>query len=113
MRILNQDRCTGKTTMLIHTSYVTGYPIIVSCVPMKRYIIDKAESMGLNIPTPIVYTDKDNLNKFPADKILVDELGLMLDGILSEYFHKPVEAATMTIPITVTNSDLLKENDIK
>ena len=111
MRILNQDRCTGKTTMLIHTSYVTGYPIVVSAVPMKSYIIDKAKLMGLNIPTPIVYTDKNSLNKYPTDKILVDELGLMLDGILSEYFNKPVEAATMTIPITVTNLDLPKEND--
>lgn len=111
MRILNQDRCTGKTTILIHTSYTTGYPIIVSCVPMKRYIMDKAESMGLNIPIPIVYTDKNSLNNITADKILIDEAGLMLDDIFSEYFNKPVEAATMTIPVTVTNPDLSKEND--
>lgn len=113
MKILNQDRCTGKTTMLIHTSYTTGYPIIVPTRTIKEYIKNKAKQMELNIPEPILFSDKTSLSKVTADKILIDELGIMLSEVLSEYFNKPVEAATMTIPITVTNPDLLKENDIK
>ena len=110
MRILNQDRGTGKTTILIHTSYSTGYPIIVSTEAMKCYIKNKAVSMGLNIPEPIVFTDRDSLDKVTSDKILIDEVGLMLKYILVAYFKKPIEAITMTIPVTVTNPDLPKEN---
>lgn len=111
MRILNQDRGTGKTTMLIHTSYTTGYPIIVPTRTIKDYIEKKAKQMGLNIPTPILFSDKTSLDKVTADKILIDELGIMLGEVLAEYFNKSVEAATMTIPVTVTNPDLQKEND--
>lgn len=111
MRILNQDRGTGKTTMLIHTSYTTGYPIIVPTRVMGDYIKSKAKQMGLNIPEPILFSDKTSLDKVTADKILIDELGIMLDEVLAEYFNKPVKAATMTIPVTVTNPDLPKEND--
>ena len=110
MRILNQDRGTGKTKILIHTSYTTGYPIVVSNRISKDYIESKAKRMGLNIPEPILFFDKEGLNKVTTDKILIDELEIMLGEVLEEYFNKPIEAVTMTIPVTVTNPDLPKEN---
>lgn len=53
MNIISKGRQTGKTTGLIYTSEATGYPIVVPTEFSIKYVLDMAEKMGCEIPTPV------------------------------------------------------------
>ena len=42
MKIINRERGTGKTAMLISTAYVTGNTIITSTMNNKNNLLDMA-----------------------------------------------------------------------
>ena len=46
MRFINKGRGTGKTTMMIHSAYTTGYPIIVTNHIRKDLILQQAHEMN-------------------------------------------------------------------
>ena len=43
MKIINRERGTGKTAMLISTAYVTGNPIITFTMNNQNNLLDMAE----------------------------------------------------------------------
>lgn len=98
MKILNMPRGTGKTTKLIHTSEVTGYPILCSNLFMVDNVKKMAEEMGCDIPEPM--TIADFRHKFYQDEnVLVDEIfaNNLLATALNQYIGANVVACTMTI----------------
>lgn len=101
MRFINKARGTGKTTMMIHSAYTTGYPIIVTTYQRKEYI--KKQAQDMNCDDIDVYTveewNRTRLNRPVLDKVFVDEAEDLLKKILNEYLHANVVAATLSLPM--------------
>mgnify|MGYP001461068965 CR=1 FL=1 len=57
MKGLFRKRGGGKTTALVYTSAITGYPIVVPTTISKRYVKDVARRVGVSIPEPIVMSE--------------------------------------------------------
>lgn len=100
-RFINKNRGTGKTMMMIHAAYVVGYPIIVTTVRKKEYLMRQAIDMGCN--NIDVYTveewnrGKNNISH--SDKVLVDDVDELLTKMINEYLNADVVAATLSLPI--------------
>lgn len=97
MKILRMDRGNGKTFHLIKLSAILDSPIICATEQSKKYILDKAREMWLEIPEPIVV----NRNNFEivmrgrrAD-LLIDDL----DEVLKSLFGNNVIVATTSASI--------------
>ena len=101
MRFINRPRGSGKTTMLINSAYITGYPIIVPTLAHKNFIIEKSKDMNCN--NIEVYTIKEweiiRKNKPVSDKVYVDDIESLLRQVLNEYLHAEVVAATLSLPM--------------
>jgi len=101
MKILNLKRGQGKTTFLIIQSHLTGYPILTYNEGAKDDIVYKAEKMNLIIPKPLSVSVSDLFAMqgmtYHFDKILVDEMPLVLDCLLSRMIHSNIATATMTL----------------
>lgn len=102
MRIINRSRGSSKTTMLVYTAYVTGHPIIVYTEVSKSNVIEIAKKMNI-LDFIDVYTLNEWLrygNHGRHNKgVLVDNMDLMFDRILSDYLNTPVIAGTISIPM--------------
>lgn len=102
MRFINNARRTGKTVMMIHSAYITGYPIIVTTQQRKELIIKQAQDMHCNDID--VYTVEEwNRLKIHhiTENVFVDEVEDLLKKILNEYLSVNVVAATLSLPMKV------------
>lgn len=73
------NRGTGKTTSLIHDSYFTGLPIVVTTGQRKQYILEQAKNMGVEVKCYTVSEIRESCN---YKEVLVDELEDVLDFCL-------------------------------
>ena len=83
MKILKMDRGAGKTFHLIRLSAILDSPILCATEQSKKYILDKAKEMWLEIPEPIV-VNKDNFEIVMRGRntdLLIDDLELVLKGL--------------------------------
>nr|DAI89342.1 MAG TPA: AAA domain protein [Caudoviricetes sp.] len=97
MKILKMDRGAGKTFYLIRLSAVLDSPILCATEQSKKYILDKAKEMWLEIPEPIV-VNKGNFEIVMRERnadLLIDDLELVLKGL----FGNNVIVATTSEPI--------------
>lgn len=100
-KFINKNRGTGKTTMMIHTAYVTGYPIVVTTVRRKDYLMKQAIDMGCNdidVYTVEEWNRRKNHISY-SDKVLVDNVDELLTKMINEYLNADVIAATLSLPI--------------
>lgn len=102
MKLINKSRRTGKTTLLIYASAITGFRIIAPNHGMAKHIEEMAKNMGVKILPPM--SDVEYRNRKEKDDhtpILIDEVqNEILNEALELYFDDaPVVAATMTVPI--------------
>lgn len=79
MKILRMDRGNGKTFHLIKLSAILDSPIICATEQSKKYILDKAKEMALEIPEPIV-VNRNSYGRRNTD-LLIDDLELVLKGL--------------------------------
>lgn len=106
-KCLNMARQSGKTTLLIHSSFVTGHPIIVNDTAQKKFILDQAKARDLDIT---VYTlrewwiEGERLNHLYAG-VLIDEAETIIEKALEYYLGTHVIAYTATIPIKEIKKD--------
>lgn len=84
------NRGTGKTTKLIKMSSENNIPIGYVRTTQKQFILDKAKSMGVNIPEPVYLGDLFDGKK--VDKIYLDDFDLTLNA----FFGCNVEAVTIS-----------------
>ena len=102
MRIINRGRGSGKTTMLVYTAYITGCPIIVYTEISKSYVLEIAKKMDI-LDFVDVYTLDEWLrygNRARHNNgVLVDNMDLMMNKVLSDYLNVQVVAGTMIIPM--------------
>lgn len=115
MRIINRERGTGKTAILISTAYVTGKPIITSTMNNKNSLMGMAKAMGMSNNIE-VYTINEWLefhrSYTPNNEILIDNVELILDEVMSKFLNANVIAGTMTVPMENVENDI-KETDKK
>lgn len=102
MKFINRARANGKTIMLVHTSYVTGYPIVVYSNRMKENVLKVADELNCNVE---VFTAAEFRFMRPKlhNKILLDEGDSIINSALTEYFECDVIATTMTMPMECEN----------
>ena len=94
MKGLFLRRGCGKTTLLLYLSKFTKMPIVVSSNARARYLQEKASSMRISIPAPIVFGA--STTGLRLDGVLVDDAEHFLQDIIGKAYHVPVIAYTMT-----------------
>lgn len=92
MKKIIKDRGTGKTTELILLSNKKQIPILTMHRDSARNIEDRAKQMGVEIPTPIFTIDYNRYKGRKNNKVLVDEIDLVLAALLGVQ----IEAYTLT-----------------
>lgn len=99
MRFINKGRGTGKTTMMIHSAYATGYPIIVTTHIRRDLILQQAHEM--NCDDIDVYTVDEwtrlRIHSNAEQNVFVDETEDLLKKILNAYLGANVMAATLSL----------------
>lgn len=96
-RLIIKNRGTGKTTSLIYTSAITGYPIVVSHTYMLRNIKALATEMGITIPEPMTLNELvgKRVGRNP-ENVLLDEGYRVIGDALDSYLGTHVVAVTLT-----------------
>ena len=98
MKYINMGRGSGKTVMLIHTAYVTDYPIIVWDAKRVEQVLNTARSMGLNGIKVFTVNEWARLH-MRTDKVVVDEGKEIIEAALTSLLHAEVQAVTFTEPM--------------
>lgn len=99
MKFINRGRQSGKTTMLIHSAYVTGTPIIVYDEARKHNIMEHAKKLNCCVE---VFTVNEwvRFNGIGhADSAYIDEALPIIERALSQMFKTNIEAVTLTLPM--------------
>lgn len=113
IKFINLKRRNGKTTMLIHTAYVTGYPIIVSTTVRASCIKEQAVKMGFENIEVYSLGEWRNIfdNSLKTEKVLIDEAEDIINFALRELLQAEVVAASFSIPMLElpTSKDEKKE----
>lgn len=93
MNVIYEKRCSGKTLKLVCLSYAKRMPIICLSDVERKYILDMAHTLQLDIPNPIVYNESDiDYNIRGYNGLLIDNA----DCILKRMFA-PCKIDTITI----------------
>lgn len=102
MRFINRGRRTGKTTMLIYASSVTGAPIIVYDKVRAELIKKQARDLGIEIEvfTLLDWTQHNCIRAREYNGVLIDEAKELIEAALSAYLQTNVFACTFSIPMT-------------
>lgn len=98
MRIFNFARGTGKTAFLIIYSAVTKKRIITSSEVMKKYIIEKAKKLNLQVPTPITMYEacEGSIMRGHREEYLIDNYEIVSEYIISKVIPAKIDLAFMT-----------------
>lgn len=99
MKIFNLPRGKGKTTRMLYASEFNNAPIICGNDTRKRYLIETAKCMNLNIPKPISVSDiickRTKGKRF--NSVVVDEIDDVLREILRFTMSVDIIGGTITI----------------
>ena len=108
MKIVNMDRGNGKTTILIHTAYVTGYPIVVFNNKRAEQVLVQAKRIGLD-DISVFTIEEWNRSRAHGSPVLIDESKEIIETALKNLLHTEVKAVTFTEPmITIPECGRLK-----
>ena len=117
MKLIIMDRGMGKTTKLIHTSEVTGYPIVVSTWAIAENIKHQAKEFNCKILEPI--TVQDILHgklrgRYGYENVLIDEVCLngLLKDALNSYLGCNVVACTCSPDYTGEEEQKMFNRDL-
>lgn len=98
MNFVTGGRGSGKTTALIYTSAVTGYPIVTDSYHKAEYIKRQAEKLNVKIPQPTCLVDckkySNGYNKVTTP-VLVDDADVIIERALTEYLGRYPAAAVI------------------
>ena len=109
MRFINMGRRSGKTTMLIHTAYVTESPIIVWDKIRAESVYQQAVNMGFG-KIDVFTVEEWAKNKPHTDSVLIDEGKEIIEAALISMLHTRVSAITLSEPM-ITNDNEKGEQD--
>lgn len=103
MRFINMGRRSGKTTMLIHTAYVTGTPILVWDTKRAESVLKQAKNMGFG-DIDVFTVEEWGKNRPHKDSVLIDEGKEIIEAALISMLHTRVSAITLSEPM-ITNDN--------
>ena len=98
MKFINRRRKSGKTTMMIDTAHITGYPIIVYDQARAHCVKEQAKKMGIldvevySIREFMKYGNQHHQN------VLIDEADAIIRDALNAILKTNVVACTFSIP---------------
>lgn len=96
MKFINMARQNGKTTMLINAAYVNNVPILVSSENRKKFVKERAESMGLKVE---VYSLHEYImTRVHVSELYIDDAEEVIERALTSTLGAPVRACTMSVP---------------
>lgn len=101
MKIINGERASGRTTMLIHAAYVTGARIVCPTYKRAQFVAQQAKDAGLDILEPceaLQYAEDRVHGLRQNERILIDDAEKVIEEALEAYFHTPVDAITINRP---------------
>lgn len=106
-RIINSGRQQGKTYMMIITSHVTGFPIVVSNCGRKHVVVDEAKKMGYEDVSVYTVSEMNRMTRINniLDKVLVDDAETMITDAIERYLGAEIVAMTMYIPFTESEKE--------
>ena len=98
MKIFNLGRGQGKTTRMLYASEFNDAPIICPTEESKRYLIEQAKRLNLNIPTPMTVYDAmtNGARGERFNKVLVDEMNYVLKFMFRYILNTDVIGGTIT-----------------
>ncbi len=97
MRIFNKERGSGKSTRMLYASEYMKAPIICVTSVQKDSIKSRAKELGLDIPEPICIGDVgDARTSLNTTDVLIDEIPLVLQRLLSRYGSYHIIGGTLT-----------------
>lgn len=99
MKIVNRGRGTGKTTMLIHTSYITGYPIVVYDENRAVQVREQAKALGCDGITVVSYENIRVCHPTQRVGLLVDEATDLMEIAMQRLLGDEIVGCTMTVPM--------------
>ncbi|EMY9859383.1 hypothetical protein Q3390_13575 [Clostridioides difficile] len=117
MKLINGDRCSGKTTTLIKYAYENNALILCCSCGNLNYIIEKAKELKLDIIIPRVFktyiesnhkieymkTINGNIiNDTSNIRLVIDEIDCCLESIIRE----GIDCVTGTIQIENLNNHI-------
>ena len=97
MRYINLARQSGKSLMLIHTSYITGDPIIVYDRARAEILKQQAQQIGLDIE--VLSLEEFIKIKKLFDGVLIDEVTDFIEKALNDALGVKVIAGTLSLPM--------------
>jgi hypothetical protein len=104
MKIINMKRHSGKTTMLIHTAYVTESPIIVYDKRRAESVYQQAVNMGFD-KIDVFTIDEWVKQKPHTDSVLIDEGKEIIEAALISMLHTRVSAITLSEPMITKDNE--------
>ncbi len=97
MLYICKPRGSNKTTCLCYLSDATKAPIVTHSEVQKKYIIDLAESLFLDIPDPITVNElREKKSKINYSEVLIDNAEDIIEKALIEYLSVRPLAVTIT-----------------
>ena len=111
MKIINRGRGTGKTTMLIHTSYITGYPIIVIDDKRATQVREQAQAIGCKDIEVVSFEEIRVCAKRRFGGVLIDEATDFIEKALQMLIGGAVVGCTMTVPFDYESGGDTQEVD--
>lgn len=97
MKVYSLGRCTGKTTRMIYASELHNAPIICTTEGTKRYIVNYAEKMNINIPTPICVRELSERRMTGIDSVLIDDATSVLCEMMKLLCSNRTNIIAMTV----------------
>ena len=101
MKIINGERASGRTTMLVQEAARTGARIICNNVEHRRQIMTVADEMGVSIKEAVMdfgFPVPFGKKTFDGETLLIDDAEQIIEKALSAYFGVPVAAITINCP---------------
>lgn len=96
MKLISGKRASGKTSELIITSKMTGFPIVTSTISSVENIKNMAKDMNCEIPEPITISQFNNREfKHLINRVLIDNLEFILEEALTSYIGAEVVTAVL------------------
>lgn len=101
MKIINGERASGRTTMLIQMAHETGARIVCRSQMEARFVEERSAEMGLEIKKPafdFAVPGPFNPETFKGETLLIDDAEGIVEKALAAYFGAPVDAITINRP---------------
>ena len=101
MKIINGERASGRTTLLIQEAARTGARIVCNNIEHRKNIMSRAEEMGAKIKEPVIdfgFPVPFDKKTFEGETLLIDDAEQIIGKALSAYFGAPVATVTINCP---------------